>query len=88
MIGIYDIIYDKKRQRLVVCMSKKLQGIVDNIETIQRSFSEPTSILVSDTKQILVQLRASFDTINIPVGKKLETFQNLLLMESLKTGKY
>ena len=68
-------------------MSEKLQGIVDNIETIQRSFSEPTSVLVSDTKQILVQSKASFDTTNFPVGTLLETFQSPLLIESLKTGK-
>ena len=42
-------------------MSKKLQEIINNIKTIQRSFTEPTSILITDTEQILVQVKADFD---------------------------
>ncbi|MEQ2527090.1 methyl-accepting chemotaxis protein [Bacillaceae bacterium CLA-AA-H227] len=69
-------------------MSQKLQAILDSVETIQRSFSEPTSILVTDTKQILVQVRASFDTTNIPAGTRLDSMPpNPLLEESLRTGK-
>lgn len=68
-------------------MNQKLQGIIDNLETIQRSFSEPTSILVTDTTQILVQVKAEFDTTNIPVGTLLDSMPNPLLAESLRTGK-
>lgn len=68
-------------------MSKKLQEIINNAKTIQRSFTEPTSILVTDTKQILVQVKADFDTTDIPVGTLLETMPIGLLKDSLKTGK-
>ncbi|HWL12835.1 MAG TPA: hypothetical protein VNQ57_07565 [Ureibacillus sp.] len=57
-------------------MSKKLQEIIDNAEIIQRSFTEPTSILVTDKKQILIQVKADFDTTNIPAGTLLETMPN------------
>lgn len=68
-------------------MSKKLQEIIDNAETIQRSFTEPTSILVADKKQILLQIKADFDTTNVPVGTLLESMPIAQLKESLRTGK-
>ncbi|WP_158583010.1 methyl-accepting chemotaxis protein [Lysinibacillus yapensis] len=68
-------------------MSKKLQEIINNVKTIQKSFTEPTSILITDTEQILVQVKAEFDTTNIPVGTLLNTLPNPLLEDSLKTGR-
>lgn len=68
-------------------MSKRLQEIIDNAEIIQRSFTEPTSILVTDKKQILIQIKADFDSTNIPVGTLLESMPNNLLNDSIKTGR-
>ena len=68
-------------------MSQKLQEIINNIETIQRSFTEPTTVIVTDTEQILIQQRASFDTTNIPVGTPLSSLPHPLLHDSLRTGK-
>lgn len=68
-------------------MSKKLQEIMNNAQTIQRSFTEPTSILVTDTEKILLQLRADFDTVHIPLGTSLDSLPSGVLKEALKTGK-
>lgn len=68
-------------------MSNKIQEIINNAEIIQKSFTEPTSLLVTDTKQVLVQVKADFDTTNIPIGMLVETMNSGLLMDTLKKGK-
>ncbi|TKC13792.1 methyl-accepting chemotaxis protein [Robertmurraya kyonggiensis] len=68
-------------------MSQKLQGILDNLETIQRSFAEPTTITVTDTEKIVAQVKAEFDTTNIPIGIPLAKMESPLITDSLKNGK-
>ncbi|MFA8438643.1 methyl-accepting chemotaxis protein [Pueribacillus sp. YX66] len=68
-------------------MSKKLQEIINNAETIQRSFTEPTTVTITDTEKYLVHLPAAFDTANIRPGTPIKELTAPLLEESLKTGK-
>ncbi|WP_203247377.1 methyl-accepting chemotaxis protein [Sporosarcina beigongshangi] len=68
-------------------MSKKLQEIINNVELIQMSFTEPTTVNITDTEKFLVQRLASFDTLEIPVGTPIEGFLTQPMEESLKTGK-
>ncbi len=68
-------------------MSKKLQEIINNAETIQRSFSEPTTVTITDTEKYLVHLPAEFSTANIQPGMPLKELSAPLLEDSLKTGK-
>ena len=49
-------------------MSEKLQEIINNVEFIQRPFTEPTTVTVTDTEKFLVQRLANFDTLKIPAG--------------------
>ena len=68
-------------------MAKILQEIINNIQLLQRSFTEPTSILVTDTEKILIQLRADFDTVELPVGTPLDSLPSGTLKDALVTGK-
>jgi methyl-accepting chemotaxis protein len=68
-------------------MSQKVQEIINNLELIQQTFTEPTTVVVTDTKQYLVQLPASFDSVKIPPGTPLKEISNPMVEESLKTGK-
>lgn len=68
-------------------MSKKLEEIINNAETIQRSFTEPTTVTVTDREKYLLHLPAEFDTAKIPYGKPLKELTAPQLEESLKTGK-
>lgn len=71
----------------VKVMSKKLQEIINNAETIQRSFTEPTTVTITDTEKYLVHLPAAFDTASIEPGLPIKELTAPLLEESLKTGK-
>lgn len=68
-------------------MSKKLQEIINNAETIQRSFTEPTTVTITDNEKYLVHLPAEFDTAKIPAGMPIKELTAPLLEDSLKTGK-
>ncbi len=68
-------------------MSQKVQEIINNLELIQQTFTEPTTVVVTDTKQYLVQLPASFDSVKIPPGTPLKEISNPMMEDSLKTGK-
>ncbi|WP_409291363.1 hypothetical protein [Peribacillus sp. SCS-37] len=67
-------------------MSKKIQEIISNAEIIQRSFTEPTSIVVTDREQYLLHLPAAFDTAHIPAGTLVADMTNPLMQQALKTG--
>jgi hypothetical protein len=67
-------------------MLQKVQEIVNNAEVIQRSFSEPTTIVVTDTTHYLLHLPAEFDTSHIPAGTPLKDVTNPLIDKALKTG--
>ncbi len=67
-------------------MSQKLQEIINNAHLIQKSFTDPTTIVVTDTEQYLFHLRAEFDTTHIPVGTPIKEISNPLMEKSLKTG--
>lgn len=68
-------------------MSQKLQEIINNVELIQKSFAEPTTVIVTDTEKYLIQLPAKFDPVRIAPGTLIKEMSNPLLEESLKTGK-
>lgn len=67
-------------------MSDTLKKLIDSLETIQRSFQEPTSLVVTDTKQFLAHCRAPFDTTNIPAGTPISAMNSPILEESINTG--
>jgi hypothetical protein len=68
-------------------MSKKIQEIINNAETIQRSFTEPTTVIVTDTEKLIFHLPAEFDTAKVQLGQPLKELTTPQLEESLKTGK-
>lgn len=67
-------------------LSQKLQELMNNAELIQKSFTEPTSVVITDTNQYLLQLPAEFDTVRIPAGTPLKEISSPLIEEALKTG--
>jgi hypothetical protein len=67
-------------------MSQKVQEIVNNAKLIQRSFTDPTTIVVTDTTHYLLHLPAEFDTSRIPAGTPLKDVTNPLIDKALKTG--
>ena len=68
-------------------MSKKLQELVQNAETIQRSFPDPTTVVVTDLEKYLFHLPADFDQSNIPANMPFDNLTAPLMEESLRTGK-
>ncbi|MGX6445287.1 methyl-accepting chemotaxis protein [Neobacillus sp. K501] len=67
-------------------LSQKLQELMNNAELIQKSFTEPTSVVITDTNQYLLQLPAEFDTVRIPAGTPLKEISSPLIEDALKTG--
>lgn len=67
-------------------LSQKLEELMNNAELIQKSFTEPTSVVITDTNQYILQLPAEFDTVRIPAGTPLKEINSPLIEEALKTG--
>ena len=57
-----------------VLVNSVVQKVLDSAAEWQRSFIEPTSIIVSDRDQILLYLPAEFDSANVPSGTPIKEF--------------
>ncbi|GMA57289.1 methyl-accepting chemotaxis protein (MCP) signaling protein [Alicyclobacillus sacchari] len=73
-------------------MHKKLQEVLQVAEIWKTSFSEPTSILVTDREQVLIHLPADFDRANIPPNTPLKSLasseeENRRFLIAFQTGK-